>query len=140
MGLSPVTSLDDMSYGYHGDHRYLVRSTIFLGAPPVTDWSGAPPTLLTFCSIGFADHITDYEGDTTIDGTIKHKYGSGTWNTSESYGIGCDGGAVCTWESRPIYFTIPGPSFTVNLEATHAIDFDSDDKPPGSSATWNSAD
>ena len=133
----PATDLYDTNYGYHGDHRYPARSSIYGGwVPKITLFilSRHMPKLLDLCAIGFAHHVTDYQGDTTLHGTMRWRVFDNPWD-SESLQIGC-GGGFCEWESEPIEYT-SNQELTVNMEATHNIDLYSSD-PPTTSTTWDS--
>ena len=93
------------------------------------------PKLLDLCSIGFGHHVTNYQGDTTLHGTVEWRIFEGRWE-SVSFQIGCDAG-TCEWESKPIEYT-SNQELTVNMEATHNIDLSSSEDPPTTSTTWNS--
>ena len=97
----PSTDLSDTSYGYHGSHRYLARSSIYGGWVPKISLfmlSRHMPSILTYCSIGFGHHVTHYQGDTTLHGTMEWRIFEGRWE-SVSLQIGCDAG-TCEWESK----------------------------------------
>lgn len=91
------------------------------------------PKSVKFCAIGFAHHVTDYEGDTILDAAVRYRTFDSPWKAHSSSGIGCSGGS-CEWESQPLNFQSHVP-IIVNVKATHRIDIHSD-RPPTSSATW----